>query len=61
MASCSVCGKSTSFGRNRPWSKKSTSRTFKSNLQKVAVYENGRKSQKVMCTRCVRTMIKIRA
>ncbi|MGD2026290.1 MAG: 50S ribosomal protein L28 [Anaerolineales bacterium] len=58
MAKCSVCGKKTTFGRNRPWSKKSTSRTFKPNLQKISVYENGRKIQKVMCTRCIRTMVK---
>jgi len=58
MAKCSVCGKQTTFGRNRPWSKKATNRTFKPNLQKISVYENGRKVQKVMCTRCIRTMVK---
>lgn len=58
MANCSVCGKTTTFGRNRPWSKKSTNRTFKANLQKVSVYEDGRKIQKLMCTRCLRTMVK---
>jgi large subunit ribosomal protein L28 len=58
MAKCSVCGKKTTFGRNRPWSKKTTNRKFKPNLQKVSVIENGRKVQKVMCTRCIRTMVK---
>jgi len=61
MAKCSECGKKTTFGRNRPWSKKATNRTFKPNLQKVSVYENGRKVQKVMCTRCIRTMVKTAA
>lgn len=58
MAKCSACGKKTTFGNNRPWSRKSTNRTFKANLQKVSVYENGRKVQKKMCTRCIRTMVK---
>jgi large subunit ribosomal protein L28 len=61
MAKCSVCGKKTTFGQNRPWSKKSTNRSFKPNLQKISVYENGRKVQKVMCTRCIRTMVKTTA
>ena len=58
MAKCSVCGKKTTFGVNRPWSKKATNRQFKPNLQKVTVYEKGRKVKKVMCTRCIRTMVK---
>jgi large subunit ribosomal protein L28 len=61
MAKCSVCGKKTTFGVNRPWSKKATNRKFKPNLQKVSVYEKGRKVQKVMCTRCIRTMVKTSA
>jgi large subunit ribosomal protein L28 len=58
MALCSVCGKKTTFGQNRPWSRKATKRQFKANLQKISVYEDGRKVQKVMCTRCVRTLAK---
>jgi large subunit ribosomal protein L28 len=61
MAKCAVCGKTTTFGVNRPWSRKATNRKFKPNLQKVSVYENGRKVQKVMCTRCIRTMVKTAA
>ncbi len=61
MAHCTVCGKTTTFGQSRPWSNKATKRKFKANLQKVAVYENGRKVRKVMCTRCLRTMSKITA
>ncbi len=58
MAKCSECGKKTMFGRSIPWSKKATNRTFKPNLQKISVWESGRKVQKVMCTRCIRTMVK---
>ncbi|HLF88051.1 MAG TPA: bL28 family ribosomal protein [Anaerolineales bacterium] len=56
MAKCNNCGKTTAFGRNVPWSKKSTRRTFKANLQKVSVFEGGRKVQKTLCTRCIRSM-----
>ncbi len=61
MAKCSACGKKTTFGRNVPWSKKRTLRQFKPNLQKVSLMENGRKVQKTMCTRCIRTMVKTSA
>ncbi len=58
MAVCESCGKTTKFGRNVPWSKKSTPRKFKPNLQKVSVFENGRKVRKTLCTRCLRTLVK---
>lgn len=58
MAVCQNCGKKTTFGRNVPWSKKSTNRKFKPNLQKVTVYEGGRAVRKTLCTRCIRTMVK---
>ncbi len=58
MAICASCGKSTKFGRSVPWSKKATLREFKANLQKVTVYENGRKVRKTLCTRCIRTLVK---
>ena len=58
MAICGNCGKKTTFGRNRPWSKKATRRTFHPNLQNVSVYVNGRKVRKVLCTKCIRTLIK---
>jgi large subunit ribosomal protein L28 len=29
------------------------------NLQKVMVIENGQKVHKVMCARCIRTMVKV--
>ncbi len=58
MAKCEHCGKSTTFGRNRPWSKKATQRTFRPNLQTISVFENGRKVRKVLCTKCIRTLVK---
>ena len=58
MAKCAHCGKKTTFGRNRPWSKKATSRTFRPNLQKVSVYEGGVKVRKVLCAKCIKTLSK---
>jgi len=58
MAKCAHCNKKTAFGRNRPWSKKSTSRTFRPNLQTVTVIEDGRKVRKVLCAKCIRTLVK---
>ncbi len=61
MAKCAHCGKKTTFGRNRPWSKKATRRTFRPNLQTVSVIENGRKVRKVLCTKCIKTLVKTAA
>ncbi len=58
MAKCQKCGKTTTFGHNRSFSMRATNRKFKANLQKVSVYQNGRKVQMVLCTRCIRTMSK---
>ena len=58
MAKCANCGKKTTFGRNRPWSNKATTRTFRPNLQKISVIEGGQKVQKVLCTKCIRTLVK---
>ena len=58
MAKCAHCGKATTFGRNRPWSNKTTRRKFRPNLQTVTVYENGKKVRKVLCARCIRTSVK---
>jgi large subunit ribosomal protein L28 len=59
MAKCANCGKTTTFGRNRPWSKKATRRTFRPNLQTLTVYsEDGTKERKVLCTKCMRTLVK---
>lgn len=58
MAICEICGKSTKFGRSVPWSKKSTPRKFKPNLQKATIYEDGQKVRKTLCTRCLRTLVK---
>jgi large subunit ribosomal protein L28 len=58
MAICEKCGKKTTFGHNRSFSMRATNRTYLPNLQKVMVMEQGRKVHKIMCTRCIRTMVK---
>lgn len=58
MAICEQCGKKTTFGHNRSFSMRATNRKYLPNLQKVLVFEQGRKVHKVMCTRCIRTMVK---
>ncbi len=58
MAKCSHCGKTTTFGHNRSFSQRATNRKFRPNLQKVSVIENGRKVQKTLCAKCIRTLVK---
>jgi large subunit ribosomal protein L28 len=55
---CAHCGKTTTFGHNRSFSQHATNRKFRPNLQKVTLFENGRKVQKVLCTKCIRTTAK---
>jgi large subunit ribosomal protein L28 len=58
MAKCENCGKALSFGHNRSFSKRATQRTYKPNLQKVAVWHGKRKETIVLCTKCIRTSVK---
>lgn len=58
MAICEKCGKKTTFGNNRSFSQRSTNRTYLPNLQKVMLIEQGQKVHKVLCARCIRTMVK---
>jgi large subunit ribosomal protein L28 len=58
MAKCSHCGKTTSFGHNRSFSQRATNRKFRANLQRVTVLESGRKVQKTLCAKCIRTLVK---
>lgn len=58
MAKCAHCGKITTFGHKRSFSMRATNRTFRPNLQKVTVVEKGRKVQKTLCTKCIRTLVK---
>ncbi len=64
---CEVCGKATVFGRNirhkhsGRWNRKApqTSRFFKPNVQRKKFTIAGRTVRVNVCTRCLRTMMKI--
>lgn len=58
MAKCEACGKSTTFGHNRSHSLHATNRTFRPNLQRVTVLEKGHQVHKILCTKCIRTLVK---
>lgn len=58
MAKCAHCGKTTTFGHNRSFSMRATNRAFLPNLQKVTVFASGCKVKKLLCTKCIRTLVK---
>jgi len=58
MAKCERCGKTTTFGHNRSFSMRATNRSYKPNLQRVTVMESGRKVRRVLCAKCIRTLVK---
>ncbi|HOC23126.1 MAG TPA: 50S ribosomal protein L28, partial [Anaerolineaceae bacterium] len=58
MAKCENCGKTTNFGHNRSHSLVATRREFRPNLQRVTVYEDGKKVSKLLCTRCIKSLTK---
>ncbi|MEY4222847.1 MAG: 50S ribosomal protein L28 [Chloroflexi bacterium] len=58
MAKCVTCNKITGFGRNVPKSMHATRRTFKPNLQKTTILQNGRRLQVTMCTKCMKALAK---
>ena len=51
---CSVCGKHPSAGRNVSHSHRVTNRTFRPNIQRVTVFEDGKPVKKNVCTRCLK-------
>ncbi len=58
MAQCANCNKTTTFGHNVSFSKRATNREFRPNLQKVTVYEGGRKVKKILCAKCIKGLAK---
>ncbi|HNS49670.1 MAG TPA: 50S ribosomal protein L28 [Anaerolineae bacterium] len=60
MAKCDICGKVPTFGHNVSHSMVRTRRTWRPNVQKVLVYENGVPKRLKLCTRCLRTVQRAR-
>jgi large subunit ribosomal protein L28 len=55
MAKCSVCSKETTFGNNRSHAENKTNRSWKANVRKVKIIENGTPKSTYVCTRCLRS------
>lgn len=60
MAKCDICGKAPTFGNNVSHSMVKPRRSWRPNVQKVLVYENGVPVRMKLCTRCLRTVQKAR-
>ena len=66
-AQCDQCGKGTTFGRNirhkhtGRWQRKAhkTNRQFKANLHEQSVWREGKKQRMRLCTRCLRSQMKV--
>lgn len=59
MAKCAHCGKTTTFGHNRSFSMRATRRKFEPNLQRVRVFENGRRVSKTLCAKCIKRLARV--
>ncbi len=59
MAKCENCGKGPQFGQNVSFSQKKTKRQFKPNIQRITIYEDGKKVRKRLCTRCIKSLSKV--
>ncbi|MGI6778721.1 MAG: 50S ribosomal protein L28 [Acetivibrionales bacterium] len=55
MAKCEICSKETKFGNNVSHSVRRTSRSWKPNVKKVRVLDNGTVKTTNVCTRCLRS------
>ena len=67
---CDICDKRTAFGRNirhhtraSKWLRKAprTNRQFKPNVHKKRLLIDGRRQRVNICTRCLRTQMKVRS
>ena len=58
MAKFEICGKGPSFGHNVSHSNVKTKRRWMPNIQKVSVYQEGKRQRMKVCTRCLRTLNK---
>jgi large subunit ribosomal protein L28 len=55
MARCEICDKSTGFGNKVSHSERKTGRTFKPNIRKVKINDNGTVRRANVCTGCLRS------
>lgn len=55
MAKCMYCDKGVAFGHNVSHSNRKTNRTWKPNVRKVRVVDNGTHKTVSICSRCLRS------
>ncbi|MCQ2404805.1 MAG: 50S ribosomal protein L28 [Clostridia bacterium] len=55
MAKCEVCGKCVQFGIRVSHSHRRSNRTWKPNIKRVKVLENGTPKHMYVCSRCLRS------
>lgn len=55
MAKCDVCSKDTVYGNNVSHSVRRTNRTWKPNVKKIRILDNGTPKSVNVCSRCLRS------
>ena len=55
LAKCAICERGTIFGNNRSHAMNQTNRTYKTNVRKVKIVENGTPKSTYVCTSCLRS------
>lgn len=55
MAKCVVCSKGTTFGNSRSHALNITKRSWKANVRKVKIIDNGTPKTVNVCSRCLRS------
>lgn len=52
---CQICGKRPTAGRSISHSHRVTNRTFKPNIQRVTVVQNGHAQKMNVCSKCLKS------
>ncbi|ABN52511.1 MAG TPA: 50S ribosomal protein L28 [Hungateiclostridium thermocellum] len=55
MAKCDICSKDVLFGLKVSHSNRKTNRTWKPNIRRIKIIENGTSKTANVCTRCLRS------
>ncbi len=58
---CEICNKTPMFGENVSHSKRHTNRRFNANVHAATVMIDGKMKHITVCTRCLRTLNKVKA
>lgn len=57
---CELCGKGPQFGHNVSHSKRRTNRRWLPNVQRRNLVIDGEQKRVKICTRCLRTLLKVK-